>query len=136
MDKITSVKAIESTFDFQLPMDYRAFLMEHPEDLADPIEIDALVSWPRGPTATVDCLYSSASILKNDGAGASCDLEQSMLIVGHSLFGGYLYLCWGAERFGQIFFREPFLDPAYYLVAKSFGDLLSRSRPVVYDDEA
>ena len=41
MDTISSVKAIESTFDFQLPMDYRAFLMKHPEDLTDPIEIDA-----------------------------------------------------------------------------------------------
>ena len=136
MDALVAVEKIEGLFGFKLPSGYRAFLEQSPEDVIESVEIDALESWSRGPIATVDRLYSSATILENDAAQASCDPEQKMLIIGHSVFGGYLYLCWAVDRLGQVFFREPFHDGSYYLVAGSFEEFLARRRPVVYDDEA
>jgi hypothetical protein len=136
MDTLAAIEQIERSFRFRLPCDYRTFLIQHPVDLVESLEVDALVPWPRGPAATVDRLCSSASILENDASEASCDPERKMLIIGHSMFGGYLYLCWEPEQFGRLFFREPFQDPSYYLVAESFEDFLVRSRPMAYDDEA
>ena len=136
MDTLAAIDEIEKTFGFNLPRGYRDFLLKNPEDFVESLEIDALVPWPRGPIATVDSLCSSASILRNDALDASCDPERMMLIIGHSVFGGYLYLCWEPELFGRVFFREPFQDKSYYLVAESFEGFLARSRPIVYDDEA
>ena len=136
METTPSVERIEATFRFRLPEAYRRFLIEQQGDVDASIEIDVLESWPRGKTATVDGIYSADSILKNDASDASCDLEQQMLIIGYSVVGGYLYLCWNSLRFGQIFFRAPFLDPSFCRVADSFEDFLARSRPISYDDEA
>ena len=136
MDTRSYIAEIEKAFDFKLPSDYRAFLEAHEEDVLDPLEIDALVEWTRGPVASVDRLYCSASILKNDASGASCDLENRMLIIGNDVAGGYLYLSWAADSFGHVFFREPYYDRTFYLVAQSFGDFLERSRPMDLGDEA
>ncbi|AVP96825.1 hypothetical protein C7S18_06240 [Ahniella affigens] len=136
MNTLSAIAEIEKTFGFKLPAHYRLFLTERSDDLVESIEIDALVDWARGPTATVDCLYSGKSILQNDASGCSCDRERRMLIIGYSVFGAYLYLCWAQEQLGRIFFREPFQDGTYYLVANSFKDFLARSRPIVYNDEA
>jgi hypothetical protein len=136
MDPVSAIDRIERSFEFELPLSYRTYLSENESDVDESVEIDALEEWPRGPIATVDRVYCSKTILNNDAARASCDPEQMMLIIGHNGFGGYLYLCWDRQRLGKIFFREPFQDGRYYLVAESFDDFLVRKRPIVYDDEA
>jgi hypothetical protein len=134
MDTCSNIVEIEKAFNFKLPCDYRAFLEVHEEDVLDPLEINALVAWQRGPVASIDRLYCSASILKHDASGASCDLENRMLIIGNDVAGGYLYLSWAVDSFGQIFFREPYYDRTFYLVAQNFSDFVERSRPMAFGD--
>lgn len=136
MDTCSHMVEIEKAFGFKLPGDHRAFLEAHEEDVLDPLDIDALIACQRGPIASIDRLYSSASILKNDASGASCDLESRMLIIGNDVTGGYLHLSWASDSFGQIFFREPYYDRRFYLVAQNFSDFIARCRPMALGDEA
>lgn len=124
------LEAIETLFQVQLPIDYRAFLTTHHEDLLDPslsCEMTAIAGV--GDIATIDGLYTAKQILDNERRQASCDPEQRMLIIGYELFGGYLYLNYSSERLGEIYFRAPYVSNQFGYLANTFSSFLAKCSP-------
>ena len=134
MTKLEEVEAVERAFQVRLPGDYREFLIGHYEDLLEEgLECDMEHIVGVGSRALIDGLHTAGQILDNERRNASCDAEQSMLIIGYSFFGGYLYLNYSQERLGEVHFRAPYCSSTYGYLAKSFSEFLKKCIPVSGD---
>jgi len=92
---------LERRLRFSLPADYRQFLLSHTDSF---LENSLVFRPPR--SGIIDELLTVFDILKNDDKGRIGIPERSLLHIGRSLMGGYLYLRVSEQGFGEIHYSE------------------------------
>jgi hypothetical protein len=124
----SAVAAIEKSIGRPLPETYRAFLVQRTSSYLDPswlVKTEEAIPGG-GPEEYLRSLLTAQELLANGLVG---EPEEGMMVVGEIEPGGYLYLSIGPTKPGAFFARFPFNDPKFYLVARSFDELLQCSRP-------
>jgi hypothetical protein len=119
----TSVLELEKRLGIRLPADYRDFLVTHRESLLDSARLFAP---PR--SGVIDSLLTADEILKNDDQKQIGIPEKSLMHIGGNLMGGYLYLEFSDDAFGQIHYMENYEFRGHF---PSFSAFLDETQPEV-----
>lgn len=95
------VNELERRLGFTLPSDYGQFLVSHADSF-----LESPVTFRSPRAGLVDLLLTASEILKNTDNNQIGIPERSLLHIGGSLMGGYLYLRVSADGFGEIHYSE------------------------------
>jgi hypothetical protein len=122
-----SVQELEQLLGWAFSADYRSFLATNTDKLLEPpltFEIPGDEP-PFGRSISLHILLTARDIRENSRREMIGVPERSMMIMGGTLMGGYLYMCLSSSERGAIYFRAPYVSGEFFRVSGNFQQFQS-----------